>query len=137
MRGFEAIEPVYTTMKGWNARPKALPSSTSCRKLAQEYLEFLERESGAKIGMVSTGPDRDQTMTLPEFRRGAGGVSGEMKYSRRCMRWSVLRCRLKFDESGHGDVVAEIFSALEAASRQEPGCVNYIAHFVAGRAGAR
>jgi len=24
-------------------------------------------ESGAKIGMVSTGPDRDQTMVLPEF----------------------------------------------------------------------
>jgi hypothetical protein len=27
----------------------------------------VERESGAKIGMVSTGPDRDQTMLLPEF----------------------------------------------------------------------
>ena len=30
-------------------------------------LRFQERESGAKIGMVSTGPDRDQTMILPEF----------------------------------------------------------------------
>ena len=36
-------------------------------KLAQDYLKFLEKESGAKIGMVSTGPDREQTMTLPEF----------------------------------------------------------------------
>jgi adenylosuccinate synthase len=27
----------------------------------------VEKESGAKIGMVSTGPDRDQTMMLPEF----------------------------------------------------------------------
>jgi len=36
-------------------------------KLAQEYLSFVEKESGAKIGMVSTGPDRDQTMMLPEF----------------------------------------------------------------------
>jgi adenylosuccinate synthase len=35
--------------------------------LAQDYLRFLEKESGAKIGMVSTGPDRDQTMTLPAF----------------------------------------------------------------------
>jgi len=35
--------------------------------LAQDYLHFLERESGAKIGMVSTGPERDQTMTLPAF----------------------------------------------------------------------
>jgi adenylosuccinate synthase len=30
-------------------------------------LRFIERESGAKIGMVSTGPERDQTMLLPEF----------------------------------------------------------------------
>jgi adenylosuccinate synthase len=37
-------------------------------KLAQEYLRFLERESGAKIGMVSTGPDREQTMEMPGFR---------------------------------------------------------------------
>ncbi len=36
-------------------------------KAAQEYLVFQERESGAKIGMVSTGPDRGQTMVLPEF----------------------------------------------------------------------
>jgi len=34
---------------------------------AQNYLRFLESESGAKIGMVSTGPDRDQTIFLPEF----------------------------------------------------------------------
>jgi adenylosuccinate synthase len=27
----------------------------------------VERESGATIGMVSTGPDRGQTMTLPAF----------------------------------------------------------------------
>ena len=35
--------------------------------LAREYLRFQERESGARIGMVSTGPDRNQTMVLPEF----------------------------------------------------------------------
>ena len=27
----------------------------------------MKKESGAKIGMVSTGPDRDQTLFLPEF----------------------------------------------------------------------
>ncbi len=47
--------------------PKALPNLISCPRAAQEYLRFQERESGAKIGMVSTGPDRDQTMVLPEF----------------------------------------------------------------------
>jgi adenylosuccinate synthase len=30
-------------------------------------MQFLERESNAKIGMISTGPDRVQTMTMPGF----------------------------------------------------------------------
>ncbi len=34
---------------------------------AKRYLEFVERESGAKVGIVSTGPDREQTMVVPEF----------------------------------------------------------------------
>ena len=67
MRGFEAIEPVYTTLKGWNASTEGITEFDKLPKLAQDYLHFLEKESGAKIGMVSTGPDRDQTMTLPGF----------------------------------------------------------------------
>jgi adenylosuccinate synthase len=67
MRGFESIQPVYTTLKGWNASTEGITEFDKLPKLAQDYLHFLEKESGAKIGMVSTGPDRDQTMTLPGF----------------------------------------------------------------------
>ena len=67
MRGFEAIEPIYTTLKGWHASTEGITEFDKLPKLAQDYLHFLEKESGAKIGMVSTGPDRDQTMTLPGF----------------------------------------------------------------------
>jgi adenylosuccinate synthase len=67
MRGFEAIEPIYTTLKGWHASTEGITEFDKLPKLAQDYLHFLENESGAKIGMVSTGPDRDQTMTLPGF----------------------------------------------------------------------
>ena len=67
MRGFEAIHPVYTTLKGWNAATEGITEYDKLPKLAREYLKFLERESGAKIGMVSTGPERDQTVMLPEF----------------------------------------------------------------------
>jgi adenylosuccinate synthase len=65
MRGFESIQPVYTTLKGWNASTEGITEFDKLPRLAQDYLHFLEKESGAKIGMVSTGPDRDQTMTLP------------------------------------------------------------------------
>jgi quinol monooxygenase YgiN len=37
--------------------------------------------------------------------------------------------RLKFDQEHH-EQVAEILRQLTAASRQEPGCVNYVAHFL-------
>src|SRR5580698_3669285 len=67
IRGFESIEPVYTKLKGWKASTEGITEFDKLPKLAQDYLQFLEKESGAKIGMVSTGPDRDQTMTLPEF----------------------------------------------------------------------
>jgi adenylosuccinate synthase len=67
MRGFDAIEPVYTTLKGWNTSTEGITEFDKLPQLAQDYLHFLEKESGAKIGMVSTGPDRDQTMTLPGF----------------------------------------------------------------------
>jgi len=67
MRGFESIHPVYTTLKGWACSTEGITEFDKLPKLAQEYLRFLERESGAKIGMVSTGPERDQTMTLPAF----------------------------------------------------------------------
>jgi quinol monooxygenase YgiN len=39
--------------------------------------------------------------------------------------------RMKFDEADR-DSVAEILRKLVPASRQEPGCVSYIAHFVEG-----
>jgi quinol monooxygenase YgiN len=37
--------------------------------------------------------------------------------------------RMRFDEEDHSKV-AEILGHLTRESRREPGCVNYIAHFV-------
>ncbi|SNT31846.1 Adenylosuccinate synthetase [Granulicella rosea] len=67
IRGFESIKPIYTTLKGWNCSTEGITEFDKLPKLAQDYLHFVEKESGAKIGMVSTGPDRAQTMTLPDF----------------------------------------------------------------------
>ena len=67
MVGFKKIEPVYTKMKGWMSSTEGITEYDKLPKLAQEYMEFVERESGAKIGMISTGPDRVQTMTQPGF----------------------------------------------------------------------
>jgi quinol monooxygenase YgiN len=39
--------------------------------------------------------------------------------------------RMQFEAADH-DAVAEMLRYLTQASRQEPGCVSYIAHFVEG-----
>ena len=67
VQGLEQIKPVYTKLKGWQSSTEGITDFEKLPKAAQEYLRFQERESGAKIGMVSTGPDRNQTMLLPEF----------------------------------------------------------------------
>jgi adenylosuccinate synthase len=67
VRGLEAIEPILTTMKGWDGATENVRSFEALPTAAKDYLKFLEGESGARIGMISTGPDRDQTIVLPEF----------------------------------------------------------------------
>jgi adenylosuccinate synthase len=67
VQGLERIKPVYTKLKGWQTSTEGITDFENLPAAAREYLRFQERESGAKIGMVSTGPDRDQTMALPEF----------------------------------------------------------------------
>ena len=70
--GFKKIVPVYTTLPGWKSSTEGITEFDKLPRLAQDYLHFIERESGAKIGMISTGPDRVQTMTQPGFDQALG-----------------------------------------------------------------
>jgi len=76
IRGIEAIQPVYTRLKGWKTSTEGVRSFEDLPKAAQEYLRFMEKESRAKIGIVSTGPDRDQTLELPEFGAAMRRIAG-------------------------------------------------------------
>jgi adenylosuccinate synthase len=67
VRGLESIEPVYTTLPGWQSSTEGITQWDKLPAAPRDYLNFVEERSEAKIGMVSTGPDRDQTMMLPEF----------------------------------------------------------------------
>ena len=67
VRGFRSLKPVYKTLKGWQSSTEGITEYDKLPQLAKEYLEFIEQESGAKIGVISTGPDRVQTMMQPGF----------------------------------------------------------------------
>ena len=75
VEGLDSIKPVYTTLKGWQTSTEGIKDFDGLPTAAKEYLRFQERESGARIGMVSTGPDRDQTMLLPEFEEALSSLS--------------------------------------------------------------
>jgi len=65
--GFRKIKPIYETLPGWHTPTVGITEHDKLPAKAQEYLRFVQRESGAKICMVSTGPDRDQTIWVDEF----------------------------------------------------------------------
>ena len=74
--GFEKIEPVYRNLPGWQSSTFGIDNYDKLPEKAKRYLEFVEKESGAKVGIVSTGPDREQTMVIPEFAKMLDDMSG-------------------------------------------------------------
>ena len=65
--GFGKIECVYQMMQGWRTSTQGITKLEKLPKAAREYLAFIEKESGARIGVVSTGPGREETIFTDEF----------------------------------------------------------------------
>jgi adenylosuccinate synthase len=57
----EKITPVYIEMKGWQTNVKGISKENMPLEL-NNYILFLEKELKVPITMVSTGPDRTQTI---------------------------------------------------------------------------
>src|ERR1700704_675087 len=70
--GYEKIECIYRNMPGWASATQDIRTVDGLPKAAREYLAFIEKETGARVGMISTGPDREQTILVPEFVSALG-----------------------------------------------------------------
>jgi adenylosuccinate synthase len=57
----EKIEPIYTEVKGWNTSLEGITSSKMPKELSL-YIELLEKALEVPITLLSTGPDRTQTI---------------------------------------------------------------------------
>ena len=60
-------KPVYETFKGWKKDISGVRSYGDLPLEAQAYLNRLSEVVGVEIGIVSVGPNRDQTFSLKEF----------------------------------------------------------------------
>jgi adenylosuccinate synthase len=61
---FSEVEPVYEQFPGWKESTVGATSYDQLPLNARRYLERLGELVGAPIDIVSTGPDRDQTIVL-------------------------------------------------------------------------
>ena len=57
----DGVKPVYKTFKGWQ-QSKGAREYDALPQEAKEYIEALEKLCGAKVGIISTSPDRDDTI---------------------------------------------------------------------------
>ena len=61
---YAACEPVYIEMPGWQESTYGLQSYDDLPSTAKAYLEKIKALSGVPIDIVSTGPDRAETIVL-------------------------------------------------------------------------
>ncbi|WP_347554296.1 adenylosuccinate synthase [Robbsia sp. KACC 23696] len=60
----KACAPVYETFPGWKSSTIGITQWDKLPKQAQDYLTRVQELAGTPIHMVSTGPDRDETILL-------------------------------------------------------------------------
>ncbi|GHV01705.1 adenylosuccinate synthetase [Bacteroidia bacterium] len=56
------MKPVYRDFRGWRREIGDVRSYDELPAELKEYIEYIEKECGAPVGIVSVGPDRDQTI---------------------------------------------------------------------------
>ena len=66
-------QPVYETYPGWQSSTAGLTDYNALPQKARDYLQRLEAVTEAPIDIISTGPDRSQTIMLRDpFKQDAG-----------------------------------------------------------------
>ena len=58
----DSIEPVYTEFKGWKCDICKVRRYEDFPVEFKQYVEFIERETGVPVKIISVGPDRDETI---------------------------------------------------------------------------
>jgi adenylosuccinate synthase len=58
------VEPVYETLPGWNSSTEGITELESLPARARDYVEFISEQIDVPVGLVSTGPERSQTIIV-------------------------------------------------------------------------
>ena len=64
---YSEIRPVYEDLPGWSESTAGARSLDELPTAARGYIERIEQTVGAPIAVISTGPDREETIVLEEL----------------------------------------------------------------------
>jgi adenylosuccinate synthase len=64
------VEPVFATLPGWKTSTLGMTEMDALPANARRYVDFLSQQIGVEIGLVSTGPERTQTIIVKESNVG-------------------------------------------------------------------
>lgn len=60
------MKPQFHTLKGWKASTVGIASWDALPEEAKTYIRFLEEQMGVPVSILSTGPDRAETLILQD-----------------------------------------------------------------------
>ena len=63
------IKPIYKTIKGWNQSTCGIKKWKELPSNSKKYIKEIERLIGAKVSIISTGPERKETIDVGGFLR--------------------------------------------------------------------
>ncbi|WP_289731284.1 adenylosuccinate synthase [uncultured Alistipes sp.] len=63
----DSLKPVYTDFEGWKCDLRGCKSYGEFPAAFRRYVEFIERETGVPVRIISVGPDRGETI-VREYR---------------------------------------------------------------------
>ena len=66
-RVLRECKPVYAKLDGWTEDISDIKEYNDLPLNVKKYVEFIEKEVGVPVVMVSTGPDKNQTIIREEI----------------------------------------------------------------------
>jgi adenylosuccinate synthase len=59
---WERLKPIYKTLPGWKTSTFGITNFEQLPETARKYMDYLESELGVEISIISTGPEREQSI---------------------------------------------------------------------------
>ncbi|MBN2213477.1 MAG: adenylosuccinate synthase [Bacteroidales bacterium] len=59
----EISQPVFAELKGWTTDVSSITSADDFPRELEDYIRFIEKETGVPVTLVSVGPNREQILT--------------------------------------------------------------------------